>query len=548
MLIDTIHGRLCDKSEQASAFEKTPTFTELISSMTTHIDHAHIEHEVGKYFRYATFSHKWEDNEPLFAKVIKVVVYDLEASPTHLKLQMFCKIVREAGFNWAWSDTCCIDKGDHFVLQEALVSMFKWYEQSAMTIIFLRGVDRLAKQGALTRSIWNMRAWTLQEYHASKVVRIYTQDWTPYLGLDVHNHKDSPAIVSEMEEATGISAQALMELRPGLDNIREKLRLASTRQSTRTEDAAYSLLGIFSLSLSITYGEGDKALGRLLAQLLASSGDTSILAWTGRCNTFNSCLPSDITVFYHPPTSHIPPSISDSEMVSITSRLCSLNFTLLTTLYDRVHELLVPSFSGRRMRLPCLTFKVGQVLVSRNESRRFRAQTKALGIVEIQTQEDLYQLGSLSLVHPWIDFLLDRQPVGSVPATITEENADNSSVLDDLPSFPSPSNVTLTTWQTRTAELTSRIGLPFDSRSTLNDDASLLPPSTVSPEEKHMLVLQFIARLRQPFGALLLTPTRRNIDEYRRVASESLIKVQVKEITSEILEKLIYSVRMLDVL
>ena len=93
--------------------------------MTTHIDHAHIEQEVGKYFRYAIFSHKWEDNEPLFETVIKVVVYDLEASPAHEKLQMFCKIVREAGFNWAWSDTCCINKGDHFVLQEALVSMFK---------------------------------------------------------------------------------------------------------------------------------------------------------------------------------------------------------------------------------------------------------------------------------------------------------------------------------------------------------------------------------------------------------------------------------------
>ena len=191
--------------------------------MATDIDHACIEREVGKYFRYATFSHRWEENEPLFAKVIKVVVYDLEASPAHEKLQMFCKIVRDAGFNWAWSDTCCIDKGDHFVLQEALVSMFRWYERSAMTIIFLRGVNRLAKRGALTRNIWNMRAWTLQEYHASKVVRIYTEDWTPYLGLEIYNHKDSPEIISEMEEATGISAQALMALRPGLDDIREKL-------------------------------------------------------------------------------------------------------------------------------------------------------------------------------------------------------------------------------------------------------------------------------------------------------------------------------------
>ena len=141
-----------------------------VSCTTTYIDDARIKQEVTEYFRYATFSHRWEDNEPLFEKVIRTVVYDLDVPPTHEKLQMFCKIVREAGFNWAWSDTCCINKGDHFVLQEALVSMFKWYERSAMTIIFLRGVDRLAKRDALTRSIWNMRTWTLQEYCASKLV------------------------------------------------------------------------------------------------------------------------------------------------------------------------------------------------------------------------------------------------------------------------------------------------------------------------------------------------------------------------------------------
>ncbi|KAF8548669.1 hypothetical protein OG21DRAFT_1373604, partial [Imleria badia] len=86
---------------------------------------------------YATFSHKWKENKPLFEKVIHVMMYDLEESSTHYKLQMFCKIVWEAGFHWAWSDTCCINKEDPSVLQEALVSMFQWYQGSAMTIILL---------------------------------------------------------------------------------------------------------------------------------------------------------------------------------------------------------------------------------------------------------------------------------------------------------------------------------------------------------------------------------------------------------------------------
>ena len=93
----------------------------------------------------------------------------------------------------------------------------------------------------------------------------------------------------------------------------------------------------------------------------------------------------------------------------------------------------------------------------------------------------------------------------------------------------------------------SRMGLPFGGRSG-PDGASLLPPSTLSPVEKRMRVLEFVARLRQPFGALLLTTTRQNMDEYRRVGTESLITVQVEEITPVILDKLMNNVRILDVL
>jgi hypothetical protein len=551
-LLNTDSGRLLDKSEQRSSFESQPIFRGLISSMTTHIDHARIEREVAEYYRYATFSHKWEDNEPLFEHVTRVVVYNLDESLTHDKLQMFCKIVRESGFHWAWSDTCCINKADHFVLQEALVSMFKWYEGSALTIVVLRGVRSPSKRGDLVRSVWNTRAWTLQEYHASKVVRFYTEDWKPYLNLDIPNHKESPEILSEMEEATGVSARALMGLRPGLDDIREKLRLASTRQTTRVEDAAYSLLGIFSMSLSVVYGEGDKALGRFLAQLLTSSGDPSILAWTGRSGSFNSCLPASIIVFNQLPTTHIPPALERAEIDGIISRLrsSSLNSTSIMRLYDRLDELPVPSFVGQRMKLPCLNFKLGPLSASRSQSGHvFRAQT-AVGVVRIRSEEDLSRFGSLYLVHPWIDFLLDRQPVGSVAETIPKETTDDrSSSIGELPLFPGPS-IVLATPQTRAARLVARLGRPFGGRTTTfpRDVASLLPPSFLSPTDKQMRALQVIARLRQPFGALLLTPNLGNVAAYRRVAAESLITVRVEEITPMILNNLVDSIRILDVL
>ena len=555
MLINTHSGRLLDKSGQSTSFESQPIFHELVSSMTTDIDRARIEQEVAQYHRYAMFSHKWEDNEPLFENVVHVVVHDLDDSLTHNKLKMFCKVVRDAGLHWAWSDTCCINKADPSVLQEALVSMFQWYQHSTMTLVLLRDVCFPSQRGDLVRSIWNTRAWTFQEYHASKVVLFYNKDWTLYRNINNSNHKGSPEIISEMEEATGVSAQALMALRPGLEDIREKLRLASTRQTTRIEDAAYSLLGIFSLSLPVVYGEGDKALGQLLAQLLTSSGDTSILAWTGKSGNFNSCLPTNIVVFGKSPTSHIPRAITGAEMETTITRMrtSSLNSTLLMALYDRLNELPVPLFVGKRMKLPCLIFKLGPISASRSASGQvFRAKTNALGTVEIRTPEDLSRLDSLYLVHPWIDFLLDQQPVGSVTKTIPQENSDDdqSSLIGDLQTFPGPSKITSVASQTRTARLASRLGLSFGGRTATRppDVSSLQPPSTLEQMDKQMRALQVIPRLRQPFGALLLTRDLGNVAAYRRVASESLITVQVEEITPTILNKLVDSVRVLDVL
>jgi hypothetical protein len=183
----------------------------------------------------------------------------------------------------------------------------------------------------------------------------------------------------------------------------------------------YSLLGIFSLSFPVVYGEGDGALGRLLARLLMSSGDTSILAWTGRFSGFNSCLPVKIAVFNQLPTSHIPLAITATEMEKITTgyRTPSVDLISVIRLYDRLNDL--PSTGLCRQTdeasVPCFQTRAF-IGLSRMSERVFRAQTGALGIVEIKTEEDLSRLNSLYLVHPWIDFLLDRQPIGSAIETI----------------------------------------------------------------------------------------------------------------------------------
>ncbi|KAF8436821.1 hypothetical protein L210DRAFT_3547707 [Boletus edulis BED1] len=533
VLINTTTGHLHNRAEQASAFESLPIFKELVSSTTTRIDYVRIKREVREHFRYVMLSHKWEDNEPLFQKVVHIAVYDLEESPTHDKLQTFCKIVRDAAFDWAWSDTCCIDKSDHFVLQEALVAMFKWYQGSAMMIVFLRGVRSSSQRGALVRSIWNTRAWTLQEYVASKVIHFYTEDWTPYLDLQLPNHKESPEIIAEMEHATGVSAQQLMALRPGLTSIREKLCLASTRETTLVEDAAYSLLGIFSVTgIPAIYGEGEGSLGRLLAHILAGSGDASILAWTGESGSFNSCLPAHITVFSGPATLHIPPSISDAEMERHITASHSSSFDLDSALrlYERLNDLSPPWFAASRMKLPCIAFQLPPLTPYRTRSGRvYRADTVTFGMVEIKTRQDLSRMKTLYLIHPWLETVLER-----------EDTHGGALIEDDVVPPPSP--------------LTD--GEEIDDEE-IDDDVSSFAEPQLSPHpapirmpsmSKETRARRLVTRLRQPFGALLVTlaSTGRRTMDYRRVAADNLITVQLQD--SVELADILDNVRVLDVL
>ena len=512
-----------------------PIVSELVSSMTTRIDRGRIKREVRQFFRYVMLSHKWDENEPLFQQVIHTAVYDLDQSLTHDKLQTFCRIVRDAGFYWAWSDTCCINKEDHFVLQEALIAMFKWYRGSVMTLVYLRGVASPATLGELVKSVWNTRAWTLQEYVAAKVIRFYTEDWTPYLNPDIPNHKESPDIISEMEQATGVSAQQLTALRPGLSSIQEKLRLASTRQTTMVEDAAYSLLGIFSIAgIPAIYGEGEGALGRLLAHILAGSGDASILAWTGQPSTYNSCLPAHISVFNRPAMLHLPRPIKDAEMKKMVATLhkSALELDVVLKFYDRLNELPTSWFAASRMKLPCIAFKLPPLSPHRtNLGLVYRVETPVFGLVEIKSKQVPSRLDSLYLVHPWLDALLGR-----------EDSQSGISTEDDIaePSSPNANDDDL-----------SDEDIEEDASSFPEPESLSHPPpvhAETAPMDRETRAWQLIARLRQPFGALLLTlaSTRRRAVEYRRVATDSMITVQIREDVP--LTDVLDNVRILDVL
>ncbi|KIK14239.1 hypothetical protein PISMIDRAFT_117384, partial [Pisolithus microcarpus 441] len=248
--------------------------------MTRELDNERILHVSARFFRYVMFSHAWQGNEPSFQEVNVVrSVWDLPATPLNEKLCSFCKEVRRLGFKWAWSDTCCIDKSTSSILNRSLTSMYKWYADSAATFVFLADIPHPSKPGDLTGSLWMTRAWTLQELLAPTVILFYDSEWKPYLNDTGDNHKESPEIMQELADAIKIPRRNITAFSPDDLGVRDKLRLASTRNATVEEDVSYSLIGIFKSDIRPHYGEGADALGHLLVEIVTRFGEVSVFAW-----------------------------------------------------------------------------------------------------------------------------------------------------------------------------------------------------------------------------------------------------------------------------
>ncbi|KAK3630486.1 hypothetical protein LTR56_017405 [Elasticomyces elasticus] len=80
--------------------------------------------------------------------------------------------------------------------------------------------------------------------------------------------------------ATGIHIDFIRGVRNIHDApIAQRMSWASKRETSRLEDMAYSLLGIFDVNMPLLYGEGHKAFARLQEQIIRQSYDESILAW-----------------------------------------------------------------------------------------------------------------------------------------------------------------------------------------------------------------------------------------------------------------------------
>ncbi|KAG1728197.1 hypothetical protein EDB19DRAFT_1897409 [Suillus lakei] len=218
--------------------------------------------------------------EPLYHHVPKEVPDDHSASkkvpdvahrpyePGWKKLEDFCCTAKDVhDCEFAWSDTCCINKTSSSELDESIRSMFRWYRNSHVCIAFLwetadLAALRMQEKGGIDKKAidaWFVRGWTLQELLAPSQIKFYGTNWEPLI-QDSMNDRD--------DELTDISMDDLRSFTPGTDRVPEKLFWASKRRTTRTEDIAYCLIGIFNISLMIAYGEGNRAFFRLMEEIL----------------------------------------------------------------------------------------------------------------------------------------------------------------------------------------------------------------------------------------------------------------------------------------
>ncbi|KAI9150243.1 Vegetative incompatibility protein [Paramyrothecium foliicola] len=170
---------------------------------------------------------------------------------------------------YLWVDTVCIDKGSSAELSEAINSMFAWYHGSILCYAYLVDVSDME---SLHASRWFTRGWTLQELLAPKRIRFFNQDWR-FLGR-------KPDLCQQIAKITRIRPIFVNGSPPQRASVAERMSWLSRRSTTRVEDMAYCMLGIFGLSIPLLYGEGTKAFLRLQEEIIRVSNDHSIFCWS----------------------------------------------------------------------------------------------------------------------------------------------------------------------------------------------------------------------------------------------------------------------------
>lgn len=226
---------------------------------------------------YVILSHRWEDGEATYQDVGDE--QSMSQKPGWAKIRKACAIACDRDFTYIWIDTCCINKQDFSELTEAINSMFKWYADSTVCFAYLSDVNG---DHPLKESLWFQRGWTLQELIAPNRVEFFDVAWNA-IGT-------REELMGVIHDRTSIDGSILrkrcylpgMGVREHLDDFPVAVRMswAAGRETTRVEDRAYSLMGLFGVNMPLLYGEGDRSFIRLQEEIIKESNDMTVFAWT----------------------------------------------------------------------------------------------------------------------------------------------------------------------------------------------------------------------------------------------------------------------------
>jgi hypothetical protein len=205
---------------------------------------------------YAILSHTWGDEgeEVSFKDLIDG---SGKTKAGYRKLRFCAKQAARDGLHHVWVDTCCINKDSSAELSEAIVSMFRWYQSATRCYIYLSdtsvandsdALQQVTWEPAFRQTRWFTRGWTLQELIAPRSVQFFSKEGK--------NLGDKESLERQIHEMTGIAIQALRGSDLSRFTVGEKMVWALNRETTREEDKAYCLLGIFEIFMPPMYGEG----------------------------------------------------------------------------------------------------------------------------------------------------------------------------------------------------------------------------------------------------------------------------------------------------
>ncbi|KIX04490.1 uncharacterized protein Z518_05360 [Rhinocladiella mackenziei CBS 650.93] len=260
---------------------------------------------------YAILSHTWGEDEVSFQNMSSP---DRSQKKGYSKIVQTCDLACQNGIEYAWVDTCCINKTSSAELTESINSMFQWYQDAVVCYAFLDDLSpQVTVEQGLSSCRWLTRGWTLQELLAPKSLIFFDSE---------RNKRGTKLEYADIiSKATGIPKDVILGETPLTDcSVAQKMSWAASRKTTRSEDGAYCLLGIFDVNMPLIYGEGRKAFRRLQEEIIKHRSDLTVLAWDCKPNEGKAVRLFAKSASAFANSSHIQPFSDDFENFSVTNK------------------------------------------------------------------------------------------------------------------------------------------------------------------------------------------------------------------------------------